>query len=109
MKASIYYLYILKCKDETLYTGITTDISRRVKEHNTSPRAAKYTSLRRPVELMFSKKCMDRSDAIKEELRIKKLPRLKKLEIISGKTTIKKKKTSPVKGLAIKKKSISKK
>lgn len=79
----MYYLYILKCNDTTLYTGITTDVTRRVKEHNTSKRAAKYTSLRRPVELVFFKKCIDRSEAIKEELRIKKLTRIKKLEIIS--------------------------
>lgn len=79
----MYYLYILRCNDETLYTGITTDIVRRVKEHNSTIKAAKYTSLRRPVVLVFSKECADRSEAIKEELRIKKLTRIKKLEIIN--------------------------
>ena len=84
----MYYLYILKCSDNTLYTGITTDILRRIKEHNTSSsRAAKYTSPRRPVELLFSKKCKDKSEAIKEEFRIKKLSRTKKLEMVNLKTT----------------------
>ncbi len=91
--SSTYHLYILKCNDGTLYTGITTDVTRRVKEHNSSLKAAKYTSLRRPVELLFSKQVGDRSSAIKEELRIKKLPRTKKLELATS-TTIKKKRSA---------------
>ena len=90
-----WVVYILRCKNDTLYTGITTDVTRRVKEHNTSKRAAKYTSLRRPVELVFFKKCIDRSEAIKEELRIKKLTRIKKLEIIS-KTKSEPRKARPI-------------
>jgi putative endonuclease len=78
-----YYLYILECSDKTLYTGITTDLERRVKEHNTSALGAKYTNGRRPVKLMYSKKFKSRSEATKEESRVKKLSRHEKLKIIA--------------------------
>ena len=51
----MYYLYILKCADETLYTGVTTDLKRRMTEHNNSKLGAKYTSSRRPVIIVYSK------------------------------------------------------
>ena len=76
----VYFVYILKCSDDTLYTGITTDLKRRVDEHNNS---AKYTKLRRPVSLMYSEESEDRSSASKREYAIKKLSRLKKLELIN--------------------------
>lgn len=78
----MYYLYILKCADKTLYTGITTDLKRRVIEHNSSKLGAKYTSSRKPVKLVYSKKLKNRSTASKEEARIKKLKRIEKLELI---------------------------
>jgi len=78
----MYHLYILKCADETLYTGITTDLKRRVFEHNNSKLGAKYTSARRPVELVYSKKFKNRSLASGEEARIKKLRRVDKLKLI---------------------------
>ena len=77
----MYYVYILRCADKTLYTGITTDLNRRVVEHNSSTLGAKYTSSRRPVKLVFSKKCKNRSLASKEEARIKKLRRAQKVEL----------------------------
>lgn len=77
-----YYLYILKCKDATLYTGITTDLERRLKEHNNSTLGAKYTRGRRPVKLIYSQEFIDKSSALKEEGRIKKLSRLKKMELL---------------------------
>lgn len=80
---TMYYLYILKCTDETLYTGITTDLKRRVSEHNNSKLGAKYTCARRPVKLVYSKKFKNRSNASKEEARIKKLKRNTKLKLIS--------------------------
>ncbi|HEY4513561.1 MAG TPA: GIY-YIG nuclease family protein [Candidatus Paceibacterota bacterium] len=80
----MYYLYILKCADKTLYTGITTDLKRRVIEHNSGKLGAKYTSSRRPVKMVYSKKFKDRSVASKEEARIKKLKRSKKLELIKA-------------------------
>jgi len=78
----LYYIYILKCSDDTLYTGITTDLKRRVDEHNHSPKGAKYTKLRRPVSLVYSEEAEDRSSASKREYVIKKLKRKEKLELI---------------------------
>ena len=78
-----YLVYILKCADETLYTGITTDIKRRVEEHNGSQKGAKYTKLRRPVELVYSEESENRSTASKREYAIKKLSRAEKLELIN--------------------------
>lgn len=84
----MYYLYLLKCKDGTLYTGITTDLTRRVAEHNSSTKGAKYTKARRPVELVFSKKFKDRSLASKEEARIKSLTRIEKERLIKKKNKL---------------------
>lgn len=78
----MYYLYILKCADNTLYTGITTDLERRVLEHNTSKKWAKYTSARRPVTLVYSKEYENRSEATKGELEIKKMKREEKENLI---------------------------
>ncbi|MES2023226.1 MAG: GIY-YIG nuclease family protein [Patescibacteria group bacterium] len=78
----MYHLYILKCVDETLYTGITTDLKRRLNEHNSTKLGAKYTSSRRPVKIVYSKKFKNRSSASKEESRIKKLKKVEKLELI---------------------------
>ncbi len=83
----MYYLYILKCADETLYTGITVDLKRRINEHNSSGLGARYTKSRRPVKLVYSKKFRDRSTASKEEARIKTLSRKEKLEMIKKHTT----------------------
>lgn len=78
----MYYIYILKCADKTLYTGITVDLNRRLTEHNDSKLGAKYTRMRRPVKLIYSKKFRNRSLASKEEVRIKNLSRKDKLELI---------------------------
>lgn len=78
----MYYLYILKCSDKTLYTGITVDLERRVNEHNSSKLGAKYTKARRPVELIYFKEFHNRVTASREEARIKSLTRKEKLEII---------------------------
>ncbi len=78
----MYYLYILKCSDGTLYTGITVDLERRMEEHNSSHLGAKYTKTRRPVKLVYSKKYRNRSAASKHEARIKTLSRKEKLAII---------------------------
>ena len=85
----MYHLYILECADKTLYTGITTDLARRVAEHNSSPLGAKYTKARRPVRLVFSCPFRDRSEASQEEARIKRLPRDRKFTLIrKGKTKV---------------------
>ena len=80
----MYHLYILKCADETLYTGITVDLTRRVNEHNSSKLGAKYTRSRRPVELVYSKKFRNRSLASKVENRIKKLSRDEKIKLLNS-------------------------
>ena len=76
-----WYLYIVLCNDSSLYTGITTNIKRRIKQHNTG-QGAKYTRGRGPVELVHLRQYDNRSDASKEESKIKKLKRKQKLEII---------------------------
>lgn len=76
---SAYTLYILRCADRTLYTGITLDVVRRVQEHNTSTLGAKYTRGRRPVRLLATKRFRTRSAAMKAEARVKKLQRSEKL------------------------------
>jgi len=78
-----YFIYILRCSDDTLYTGITTDLERRLDEHNNSDKGAKYTKLRRPVDLVYSEESEDRSSASKREYAIKKLSRKEKLELIN--------------------------
>lgn len=81
-KISMYYLYILKCADKTLYTGITVNLKRRVGEHNLSKLGAKYTRARRPVKLVYARKFKNRSLASKAENKIKKLSREEKLKLI---------------------------
>ena len=78
-----YFVYILECADKTLYTGITTDVQKRLLEHNESDKGAKYTRVRRPVKLVYTEDAPDRSMASKREYAIKKLTRAKKLELIS--------------------------
>ncbi|MCK5211314.1 GIY-YIG nuclease family protein [Candidatus Parcubacteria bacterium] len=79
----MWYVYILECKDKTFYTGVTKDLKRRTEEHNTSAIGAKYTKGRRPVKLVYSCKRKDKSRALKEECRIKKLSRAEKFSIIN--------------------------
>jgi len=67
-----YYLYMVLCADDTLYTGITTDLERRVEEHNSSNKGAKYTRARRPVILVYNEVYENRSEASKREYFIKK-------------------------------------
>jgi predicted metal-dependent hydrolase len=74
----------VQCRDATLYTGITTDIKRRIKEHNTSLRGAKYTRSRGPVRLVYVHEYSDRSEASKAESRIKDLSRSEKIELIQS-------------------------
>ena len=78
-----WFLYILQCSDGTYYTGITTNIARRLNEHNTSSRGAKYTKTRRPVEVVCWKPFKDRSSAQKAEYKFKQLTREQKEEIIN--------------------------
>ena len=79
----MYFVYIIQCADQTFYTGITTDLDRRIKEHNSSKLGAKYTKIRRPVKLVYSKEFINRSEASKEESRIKKLSRQQKIKLLN--------------------------
>ena len=81
---SVWHLYILRCKDGSLYTGITTDVEKRLEAHR-SGKGAKYTRGRAPLELVYREECGDHSQALKRELEIKALPRDKKLLLIGEK------------------------
>lgn len=81
-----YFVYILECSDGTLYTGIAKDVNKRLLEHNTSDKGAKYTKARRPVALMYTEEQEDRSCASKREYSIKKLTRKEKIRLINDYT-----------------------
>ncbi len=81
-KKKEWYLYILKCRDGTFYTGITTDIERRLDRHNKGL-ASKYTARRLPVEIVIVEKCGEKSDALKHEYRLKQKSRKEKEEYIA--------------------------
>ncbi len=73
---------MLRCADDSLYTGITTDKARRLEQHNKGV-AAKYTRVRTPVEMVYCEPAANRSDATKREIAIKKLTRAKKLQLVA--------------------------
>ncbi len=77
-----WYVYILECVDTTYYTGITTDIERRIAEH-TAGTGAKYTKGRGPLKLIYQEEHVDRSSASKREIEIKALSKAQKLVLIS--------------------------
>ena len=79
----MYFVYMVLCSDNTLYTGITTDIERRIDEHNLSDKGAKYTKARRPVTLIYSEKHDNRSSASKREYAIKKMSKKEKKILIN--------------------------
>lgn len=74
-------MYILRCADDTLYTGIATDVDRRAAVHNRG-QGAKYTRSRRPVTVIYREPCADKSAALRRETAIKRLPRAQKLKLI---------------------------
>ena len=77
-----WHVYILRCSDGTLYTGITNDLDKRVKAHNDG-HGARYTRTRRPVELVYQEEAESRSAATVREAEIKKMSREKKVEMIA--------------------------
>mgnify|MGYP000527737178 CR=1 FL=1 len=77
-----WFVYILRCADDTLYTGITTDCARRVVQHN-SGKGAKYTRNRTPVTLIYNETSDSRSSASVREYQIKRLTRKQKLTLIA--------------------------
>ncbi|MEA3417986.1 MAG: GIY-YIG nuclease family protein [Campylobacterota bacterium] len=74
----MYYVYIVRCADDTLYAGIAKELERRIDEHNASDKGAKYTRARRPVVLVYYEAYSDRSSASKREYEIKKMSRIEK-------------------------------
>lgn len=77
------YVYIVRCKDDSFYTGWTTNIEKRIKVHNKGI-GAKYTVSRRPVELVYFETFENKSDALKREYQIKQLTRKQKEKLIKG-------------------------
>ncbi|MEH6583060.1 MAG: GIY-YIG nuclease family protein [Halioglobus sp.] len=81
--ADVWRVYILECADGTLYTGVASDLQRRLQQHNGErPGGPKYTRGRRPVQLRWSAIAPDRSAAQRREAAIKKLPRAEKLKLL---------------------------
>ena len=76
---------MVRCSDDTLYTGIAKDVDKRISDHNTSKLWAKYTKARRPVVLVWKKKAKDRNVASKLEYEVKKMPKTKKEEMVNKK------------------------
>ena len=83
-----WYIYIVKCSDHSLYTGITRDLKRRIEEHNSNDLlGARYTRYRRPVTLVYAEDAGSRSEATKRETAIKKLRRDEKKSLIAEKNS----------------------
>ena len=80
----IWYVYMVRCNDGTLYTGITNDLEKRIAAHNSGKDGARYTRSRRPVKLVFSEEVDSKSTAAKLEYKIKKMTRAKKKEMINS-------------------------
>lgn len=78
---TIWYLYILRCIDNTLYTGITTNVEKRLQQHR-SGKGAKYTRGRAPLELVYQEVCKNHTEALKREAFVKKLTRKDKEALI---------------------------
>jgi putative endonuclease len=78
-----WIVYILRCRDNTLYTGITNNMEKRLITHN-SGMASRYTRARLPVKLLAASGCMSKTEALRLEIKIKKQPRNKKLEVLAA-------------------------
>lgn len=79
-----WFVYLLRCADGSFYAGITTDLARRLDEHNNGVAGAKYTRARRPVTLAWSEPAADRSAASKREYAVRNLPRAEKERLAQG-------------------------
>ncbi len=79
-----WFIYLVECADQSLYTGIARDVTRRVAEHNEGRGAAKYTRARRPVTLVYVETAASRADALRREAAIKKLSRKEKLRLLAA-------------------------
>ncbi len=79
-----WFVYIVCCNDHSLYTGVTTNVERRVEEHNSKNKSARYTRVRQPIRLVYTETAVSRSAACKREAQIKALTRSQKLALISA-------------------------
>ena len=84
----VWTVYILQCADDSLYTGITTNLARRMNEHETGIKGARYTNGRGPFQLTYQAHCENRAEASKLEISIKALSRAKKLTLISQQSNV---------------------
>ena len=87
----MYYLYFLRCSDNSLYCGQTKDLQRRIKEHNGDDSKSKYTRARRPVKLVYFEKYRTLSKALKRELQVKRWSKSKKEALVQGNKVLLKK------------------
>ena len=92
-----WFVYILRCSDKTLYTGITTDVDRRLIEHNAAKSVTKYTRARQPVKMVYKESAESRSSAGKREVFIKSLTRIQKQSLIKQHSITSKTKADPKK------------
>ena len=83
-KQTIWYVYFLRCNDNSLYAGITTDIVRRLHEHNHSKLGAKYTRAKRPVTLVYVEQSLNKSTASKREYQLRQLSKSHKEYLVSA-------------------------
>ncbi len=80
-KRAAWFVYILRCRDGSLYTGITLQLARRLEQHNAG-KASRYTRVRLPVEIVYTERCNNRSQALRREYAMKQLSRQKKERLI---------------------------
>ncbi|MFA6497929.1 MAG: GIY-YIG nuclease family protein [Desulfurivibrionaceae bacterium] len=79
-----WFVYLVRCHDDTLYCGIATDLARRLAEHNSADKGAKYTRGRRPVQLIYTEEVSSRSVAMQREGQIKKMSKTRKNTLIDS-------------------------
>ena len=82
-----WFVYLVRCQDDTLYCGIAKDLARRLTEHNSADKGAKYTRGRRPVQLVYTEEVTSRAKATQREGQIKKLSRAQKMALIQDGTS----------------------
>lgn len=83
MSETPWFVYVVRCVDGTFYTGVATDTARREKEHNESPKGARYTRARRPVRIVHQEEYANRSEACARESAIKQLSRAEKEALVA--------------------------
>jgi putative endonuclease len=88
MTSVTFSLYIVRCADDTLYTGIAADVGKRIAEHESSPRGAKYLRGKGPLRLEFAEAVGDRAAASALEFRVKQLSKAQKEALIEGRETL---------------------